>query len=163
MITICGPPPLPGMIMITDSMGFFYPFPKHRKHFFLSWDKTVFKMWSQIFETILNFALNVLWTKSYFESYNAFFFFNFWDHIFKKVLSQTLFIFSMLSSRMEHKKKLLKHKQQCTFVYIINFLNCYRFWGFLLLCGLVSNIFTIFFRGSEVCLVRCDSYGNFVD
>ena len=29
----------------------------------------------------------------------------------------------------------------------------------LLLCGLVPNIFSIFFRGLEVCLERCDSYG----
>ena len=36
-----------------------------------------------------------------------------------------------------------------------------NFQPFLLLCGLVSNVFTIFFMGSEVCLERCDSYGNF--
>ena len=36
-----------------------------------------------------------------------------------------------------------------------------NFKSFLLLCGLVSNFFTIFFMGSEVCLERCDSYGNF--
>ena len=35
-----------------------------------------------------------------------------------------------------------------------------QFWAFLLLCGLVSIFFTIFFRGSEVCLETCDSYGN---
>ena len=29
------------------------------------------------------------------------------------------------------------------------------------LCGLVSNIFLIFFMGSEVCLERCDSYDKF--
>ena len=31
----------------------------------------------------------------------------------------------------------------------------------MLLCDLVSNIFTTFFSGSEVCLDRCDSYNNF--
>ena len=36
-----------------------------------------------------------------------------------------------------------------------------HFWAFFLLCNLVSNNFTIFFRGSEVCLERRDSYGNF--
>ena len=39
---------------------------------------------------------------------------------------------------------------------IYNFLS---FFGHF--CGLVSYIFTIFFMGSEVCLERCDSYGNF--
>ena len=35
MITTRGPtpPPLPGMIMITDSMVFFYPFPKPGSNF----------------------------------------------------------------------------------------------------------------------------------
>ena len=28
-------------------------------------------------------------------------------------------------------------------------------------CGLVSNIFTMFIRDSEVCLERYDSYGDF--
>ena len=36
-----------------------------------------------------------------------------------------------------------------------------NFWAFLLLCGLVSNMLTTFFRGLEVCLERCDPYGNF--
>ena len=36
-----------------------------------------------------------------------------------------------------------------------------HFWAFLLLCGQVSNIFTMFFRDSEVCLERYDSYGDF--
>ena len=36
-----------------------------------------------------------------------------------------------------------------------------HYWAFLLLCGPVSNIFTMFFRGSEVCLERYDSYGDF--
>ena len=36
-----------------------------------------------------------------------------------------------------------------------------HFWAFLLFCSLVSDILTIIFRGSAVCLERCDSYGNF--
>ena len=39
-----------------------------------------------------------------------------------------------------------------------------NFFDFLLysqLCGLVFNIFTMFFRDSEVCLERCDSYVGF--
>ena len=36
----------------------------------------------------------------------------------------------------------------------------YQFLGILLACDLLSYIFT-FFRGSEVYLERCDSYGNF--
>ena len=39
------------------------------------------------------------------------------------------------------------------------FLSIFR--HFFLLCGLVSNIFTMFFRDSQVCLERCDSYGDF--
>ena len=35
------------------------------------------------------------------------------------------------------------------------------FWAFLLLYSLVSNIFTTFFRDSEVCIERCNSYCNF--
>ena len=35
------------------------------------------------------------------------------------------------------------------------------FWAFLLLCSLVSYMFTMFFRDSEVCLERCDSYDDF--
>ena len=36
-----------------------------------------------------------------------------------------------------------------------------HFCEFLLLCGLVSKKFTMFFRDSEVCLGRCDSNGGF--
>ena len=36
-----------------------------------------------------------------------------------------------------------------------------HFGAFFLLCSLVSIIFTIIVMGSEVCLERCDSYGNF--
>ena len=36
-----------------------------------------------------------------------------------------------------------------------------HFWSFLLLCGLVSTIFTMFFRDSEVCLEIYDWYGDF--
>ena len=70
------------------------------------------------------------------------------------------FMFSVLDTRMEQ-KKLLKTEQQCTFVYIMNFTNCNPFLGILLLCSLVSNSFAMFFRDSEVCLERCDSYSDF--
>ena len=52
-------------------------------------------------------------------------------------------MFSVLSFRIEH-KKLLKIKHQCTFVYIMNLQFFVHFGFFLLLCGLVSDIFTIF-------------------
>ena len=58
-------------------------------------------------------------------------------------------------------KKLLKTKQQCTFVYIMNLQFFIYFWAFFRLCGLVYHIFTMFFRDSEVCLERSDSYGDF--
>ena len=41
------------------------------------------------------------------------------------------------------------------------FTNFCPFFGILLLCGLFSNIFTMFFRDSEVCLEIYDSYGDF--
>ena len=55
-----------------------------------------------------------------------------------------------------HKLTLKKKFQKK--VILKKFIN---FWAFLLLCGLVSNIFTTCFKGSEVSLERCDSYGNF--
>ena len=36
-----------------------------------------------------------------------------------------------------------------------------HFWAFFLPCGLVSNVYTMFFSDSEICLERCDSYGDF--
>ena len=45
----------------------------------------------------------------------------------------------------------------------MNFVTFNIFLAFLLLCGLVSDIFTNFSRGSEICLAGCDSYGNFGD
>ena len=76
--------------------------------------------------------------------------------------SLIFFMFSVLRSRIEH-KKLLKTEHQCTFIYIMNFTIFFNihFGAFLLLYDLVSIIFTIVFIGSEVCLKRCDSYGNF--
>ena len=47
----------------------FHPEAKHRKHK-QSWDITVLKMWSQIFEKKnLKIALNVISNESFFESY----------------------------------------------------------------------------------------------
>ena len=43
-------------------------------------------------------------------------------------------------------------------IFFFFFIN---FWAFLLRCGLVSNIFTMFFGDLEVCLERYDSYGDF--
>ena len=50
------------------------------------------------------------------------------------------------------------------FVYIMFFFLMFfllQFSAFLLLCNLVFDIFQKNSRGSEVCLARCDSYGNF--
>ena len=59
---------------------------------------------------------------------------------------------------MEHKKKTLKTEHQCTYVYIRNFSNVLSIFG-------QFCCFTIFFRDSEVWLVRillrCDTYGHF--
>ena len=61
---------------------------------------------------------------------------------------------------MEHKKSI----ENWTAVYFClhhEYKKNTNLWAFLLLCGLVSNIFTMFFRYSELCLERCDSYGDF--
>ena len=85
-----------------------------------------------------------------------------WDLIFKTILFQDFFLmFSVLSFRMEHKKAI----ENWTSVYFCLHREFYTkkkclFWGILLLCSLVSNTF-FFFRGSEVCLERCYSYGIF--
>ena len=42
-----------------------------------------------------------------------------------------------------------------------NFSNFYQFWGIFAVCNLVTNNFTIFVRGSKVCIEKCDSYSNF--
>ena len=42
----------------------------------------------------------------------------------------------------------------------MNFTNFCPFWGTFLPCDLLSYIFTIFFRGSEVSFERGDSYNN---
>ena len=61
---------------------------------------------------------------------------------------------------MEHKKAIKK----LTPVYFClhhDFKIFVHFGAFLLLCGLVSDIFTILSRGSELCVDICDSYSNF--
>jgi hypothetical protein len=81
--------------------------------------------------------------------------------IFKTALFQHFFLFSVLSSRMEPKKAI----ENRTAVYFCLHQEYYHllsiFWEFLLLCSLVSNIFTMFFSDSEVCLERYNSYGDF--
>ena len=99
-----------------------------------SWDKTVLKMRSHIFEEKnVNFASNVLWKKWLFWKLYIitfekklflkakFRFFFIWDHIFKRFLSQDFFLllFIVFCCRMKH-KKLLKTEHQCTFVCIMN-------------------------------------------
>ena len=61
---------------------------------------------------------------------------------------------------MEH-KKLLKIEQQCTFVYIMNFTIFCKFLGIFAALRSSFKFFTIFFRDSDVCLERYDSYGDF--
>ena len=67
----------------------------------------------------------------------------------------------LLSFGMEHKKGIANRTPWyfCLHHGFYKFLSI--FGPFFLLCGLVSHIFTIFVRDSEVCLERCDSYGNF--
>ena len=96
-----------------------------------------------------------LWTKPK----NFGFFFILRPHFQNSLFLIFFFMFSVLNFIMKQ-KKLLKTKHHCTFVYVMNFTNYCPFLGILLLYDLVSNIFTIFFRGSEVCLEKCDSCGN---
>ena len=71
------------------------------------------------------------------------------------------FLCFLCKSQGWNTKKVLKTEHQCTFFSIMNFTNFYPFFGIFLLCCIYSNIFTFFFRGSEVCLERGDSCGNF--
>ena len=85
-----------------------------------------------------------------------------WDHIFETVLSQQFFfMFSVLGSRIEHTKNYWKPNSNVILSTSWILQIFVHFGPFLLLCGLVSNIFTMFFRDSEVCLERYDSYGDF--
>ena len=71
------------------------------------------------------------------------------------------FMFSVLGSKMEHKKS-IENRTAVYFCLHHEFYQiCIHCWAYLLLCGLVTNISTMFFRDSEVCLERCDSYSNF--
>ena len=58
-------------------------------------------------------------------------------------------------------KKLLKTKHKSTFVYNINFTIFSQFLGIFAALWPCFYYFYNFFRGSEVSLERCDSYGNF--
>ena len=78
---------------------------------------------------------------------------------FQNIFVPTFFMLSMLSSRMKHKKAI----ENRTLVYFClqhEFKKKMHFGAYLLLCGIVSRIFTIFFRGLEVCMAICDSYIN---
>ena len=55
----------------------------------------------------------------------------------KQICPNIFLMFSVLVSRMEHKKKLLKTEQQCTFVYIMDFTIFYQF--FVISAALRSN------------------------
>ena len=79
---------------------------------------------------------------------------------FSKQFCPKICLFSVLNFRMEP-KKLLKTEHQCAFVYIMNFTNFRPFWGFFAALRPSLSYFYNFFRGSEVCLERCDSHGNF--
>ena len=84
----------------------------------------------------------------------------FWDQIFKTVYFHFFYVFCA-----KLKDKTLKAIENRTPVFSCLHHEFYKFFihfgAFLLLCGLVSIIFTNFFMGLELCLERCDTYGNF--
>ena len=147
-----------------------------QKIFFFKVEKKVFwKCSLRILKKVSNFAINLLWQKKVFLklilhwSYTGVrFSIAFLCSIFElctenilKKLGQNCFE-NVVSEywkncKFGHKFTLKKSifKTNFTILVLINF------WEFLLLCGLVLNIFTFFFSGSEGCLERCDSYGNF--
>ena len=86
---------------------------------------------------------------------------NIWDQIFQTVLSRQFFMFFVLGSRIKHKKCYWKPNSSVILSTSWILQIFIHFWAFLLLCSLLSNIFTMFFRDSEVCLERCDSYSDF--
>ena len=69
-------------------------------------------------------------------------------------------MFSVLSSRTEHKKT-IENRKPVYFFYIMIFFNFYPFLGIFAALRPSFKYFYKIFRGSEVFLKRCDSYGNF--
>ena len=65
------------------------------------------------------------------------------------------FVFSIKISRMGQ-KKVIENRTAVYLKCVYNFF--FDFLAFLLLWGLISKKFTIFFRGSSIRLARCDSY-----
>ena len=90
-----------------------------------------------------------------------FFLKNLRPYLKKTVLSQAFVMFSLLSFRMEHQKSYWKRNTSVLLSASLILPFFVNFWAILLRCGLGSSILSIFFRGVEVCLERCDSYGNF--
>ena len=79
-----------------------------------------------------------------------------WDKTVLRIWSQIFVFYADLKD--ETKKSYWKPNSSVFTVCLQFFLDL---WAFLLLWGLISNIFTIFFRGSAIRLARCDSYGYF--
>ena len=137
-----------------------------------------FARWSQIFEKNSQFCLKCTLKKKLFwqlilhSLQNNFFFkvhlrqnweffSKIWDHSAKDFCLNFFYVFyAKLHDGTQKSYWKPNTSVLLSASWILQFLI--HFGAFLLLCGLVSNIFTIFFRGSAVCLARCDSYEYFV-
>ena len=129
--------------LVFNSFFVFHSGAQHRKH-----KKKLTRLFQKFGLRFLtkncNCSLNVLFVLLKANFYN--FFSKICYHIFKTVFFQ-LYVF-LCQAPEWYTKKLLKTEHQCTFVYIMNFYK-------------LLSIFTMFFRDTELCLERCDSYGGF--
>ena len=132
-----------------------------------SWDKTVLRIWSQIYGFLFLFSLNVRWKKSFFESSfksalkKTFFQRTFkvkkvkiWDHILKTVLSQLFFMFSMQISRIKQ-KKVIENQTAVNFCLHHEFYNFLLIFGHFCCFGAYFLIFLQFFSGVQQYVWQC--------
>ena len=140
--------------------------------------KPFWKSGHRFLKNKLNCALNLLWNKYFFDRLlklaikNFFIQSTFKAHLKKKLKkSETTFsiqfcpefsfyvFFARLQNRTQKSYWKPNSSVRLSTSWILQIFI--HFWTFLLLCGLVCNIFTMFFRDLEVCLEKCDSYGDF--
>ena len=131
--------------LVFNSFFVFFSGAQLRKHKKIL-GQTVLKMWSQIydfFSSILpsmyfekkvffkadfNQLSKKLFLQSTFKAQFRFFFKNLRPH-FQNSFVPTFFLCFLCQAPEWNTKKLMKIKQQCTFVYIMNFTNFYQFFG----------------------------------
>ena len=136
------------------------------------WGTIVLKIWSQIFDFFSDGALHVLWIKSFFKlilirlkknkstfkTQLRIFFSKNLRPLFKKSFVPT--IWYVFCARLQNgTQKSYGKPNTSVLLSTLWILQIFiHLWAFLLLYGLVSNFFTMFFRD---CLERCGANGDF--